>query len=706
MSCGCSGASCDTQAPLPWLRIGLATMLAGQGMVVSLAINTSTMPAAQRLLVQLILAASAAITAGLLGAPLLTAARAQLARRALGFDWLFVSAILGATLASLLSMWRGQGAVYFELISLLLLIYTLGQQSSARAQRRVLDIASRVERSAQAYQARTCCGTTRQATLDQLKPDWSVLIPPGRPIPIDGVVKDGHALLNERAISGEPLPRAVAPGSAVLTGAIPIDASIWVTVSAAAGQRKLDDLSSRIDRLLLAPTSWQRQADRLAGWFLPVVVSIALLTGIAWTLLDGWVTGLMHATAVLFVACPCAMGFGVPLIARTSIARLAHLGVLLHRAEALERLAEIDRVVFDKTGTLTTPELELGQLELASGVDAPALLSALAQIAEQSDHPLSRMLRLPLHSGRGCDVERVEVLPGKGLRATCGAHQITLGVVDLLPDEHPLRQLPAAQRPRIVILRDGELAAWARVTERAVAGAHPALRDLEADGLKVAIVTGDAGWRAAGFGVEVHAGASPEDKLALIQGWQEAGSRVLYVGDGINDAGALAAAHASLSVRSGAALAGELAMGEWSGVEPQAIVEALRVARHARVLLRQTLGWAALYNTLGVSAAALGLIHPAAAAVLMTSSSLFVTLRAAWALELREPDAPATHQRTAIRSPHAALNMIHAASRDVTRDVATLQAAADADPDAAPSLATLVGAVLGRDLCDGRPWHH
>lgn len=649
MSCGCSGASCDTQAPLPWLRIGLATMLAGQGMVVSLAINTSQMPDAHRLLVQLILAATAAITAALLGGPLLTAARDQLAQRKLGFDWLFVSAIIGATAASLLSMWRGQGAVYFELISLLLLIYTLGQQSSARAQRRVLDIASRVERTAQTYQARTCCGAARAATLDQLKPGWSVLVPPGRPIPIDGAIQDGCALLNERATTGEPLPRAVGPDDEVTAGAIPIDASLWVRVSAAAGQRKLDDLSARIDRLLLAPTSWQRQADRLAGWFLPAVVTIALLTGVAWTLLDGWITGLMHATAVLFVACPCAMGFGVPLIARTSIARLANAGVLLHRAEALERLAEIDRVVFDKTGTLTTPELELGQLELAGGVDAPALLSALAQIADQSDHPLSKLLRLPLHTGQGCDVERVEVLPGRGLRATCSGHELTLGVADLLPADHPLRLLPAEQRPRLVILRDGALAAWARVTERPIAGAHPALRDLEADGLKVAIVTGDDAWRAARFGVELHANQRPEDKLALIEAWQRAGSRVLYIGDGINDAGALAAAHASLSVRSGAALAGELAMGEWSGADPQAIVDALRAARHARTLLRQTLGWAALYNGIGVSAAALGLIHPALAAILMTSSSLFVTLRAAWSLELRDASADPAPQPPTIR---------------------------------------------------------
>jgi P-type Cu+ transporter len=474
-----------------------------------------------------------------------------------------------------------------------------------------------------------------------------VEVQPGRLIPADGVVLSGDAFVREATLTGEHFAVVRRAGEEVWAGTHVLDGLLRVRSSATGTSRRIDAILAAVEHARATPGHLQRVADRFIAAFLPVVAGIAVLTGLGWGLARGWIEGLFNAMSVLLVACPCALGLATPLAVWRAIGALARRGLVPHSADAIERLAAVRTVVLDKTGTITESSSRLADLVVRSGgtLTPPELLALLARLEAGNPHPLASAF---LERGQGTlspwRPERVRVLPGVGLEAELvepGGRHVTvlLGTPARLCEDGSRRrgwdelhrQLHTGARGQeVVVLVDGTVAAVALVAERARPG-WVALRDaLGALHIELVVMSGDPEAARAGLGeVNILAGMGPEQKLAEVRRMEQAGRPVLFVGDGINDAAAMASSHASIAVREGAELAQEVAALSWYGRNLEDLAVALVASREAVRTVRSNLVFAAVYNLVGVALAAAGELHPIVAALLMTCSSLIVTWRAA-----------------------------------------------------------------------------
>lgn len=650
-------ASADRTA---WWRIGLGAVLAVNSMTVDLAINTSDADPRTRLAVHSGVLLATALVVMLLGTPLAAASWRQARRRQLTIEAMFVLAIGGALGASLLAMLRGEGAVYFEVAAVLLVVYSLGQQLGRTAQRRAVEAGDAWQRELASCQLVEADGRLRVVPVAELQAGQVVEVQPGRLIPTDGEVVTGEAFVRETTLTGEHFAVVRRPGDRVWAGTHAVDGLLQVRASSTGTSRRIDAILAAVEHARARPGHLQRQADRFIAIFLPVVAGVSVLTGVGWSLARDWSLGLFNAMAVLLVACPCALGLATPLAVWRTLGALARRGLIPHSADAVERLAAARTVVLDKTGTITESASFLADLVVHpdAGVSSHELLDLVARVEAGNPHPLAAAF-----AGRGGGTasswrpERVRVLPGVGLEAEMvdtRGHRValTLGIPARLcaqGDSGPawdalrLRLHPGLRGQEVAVLLDGRVAAAALVAERPRPGwdaVRGAFRDL---GLGLVVMSGDPGAARAGLGdVEVLAGLGPEGKLAEVQRRQQGGHPVLFVGDGVNDAAAMAASFVSVAVRDGAELTREVATLSWHGRHLQDLAAAVAESRGAVRTIRSNLRFAAAYNLTGVTLAAAGILHPIAAALLMTCSSLIVTWRAAGLGEDGEADASGT----------------------------------------------------------------
>ncbi len=462
-----------------------------------------------------------------------------------------------------------------------------------------------------------------------IKPGDIVLLRPGERCAVDGNVIEGRSEIDQSLITGETLPAIATPGSAVFAGTLVRSGTLRVRAAAASGDTLLAEISCLLDHALQARSRYLRLAERASRLYAPVVHATALLTMLGWlaygaTFHDSIVT----AIAVLIITCPCALGLAIPAVQTVASGALFGSGVLLNAGDAIERIAEIDRVIFDKTGTLTLPELDVANL-----ASIPAdVLSLAGRLALSSRHPVAAAVARA--AGADTPLPEIEEEPGQGVQGYHDGKPIRLGRpsfcgADSLAGEILARDPEAS----VVAFCHGETSHVFAVRQRLRPDAAEVVAGLERLGIMVEIVSGDreAAVRSAAqtLGIrEWRAEVSPVDKIARIEALARQGGEVLMVGDGLNDAPALAAAYASMSPVTATHMSQAVADAVFLGDRLAPVLTAVRISRKARRLMRQNLWLAVVYNVLAVPVAIAGLVTPLIAAAAMSGSSVLVMLNA------------------------------------------------------------------------------
>ncbi|HEX3472565.1 MAG TPA: heavy metal translocating P-type ATPase, partial [Silvibacterium sp.] len=510
--------------------------------------------------------------------------------------------------------------VYFESVLLILGFLLLGNWLDARAKRRTLDALHSFARLQPQTAHVLRNGVEVDASIASLVPDEIVVVRPGERIPVDGIVVSGTSSVDESLITGESVPVARTVGDRIIGGSLNYDGVLEYHATSIGADSVLGQMLRLMEEAQSSKAPMQQLADRVSGIFVPVVLALAAITFAIWTLSDpagGMSRAFAIAITVLVIACPCAMGLAVPAALTVSIGRAAQLGILFKGGESVERLARVNTIVLDKTGTLTEGKPRITAMH-TTGITEQELITLAASVEQRSEHPLARAVT-EYAASRGIAVppaSNVQAIPGKGVTGSVDGRVISAGNRALLDELHiaPPVDASSSGATLLYVAVDGHLAGWFSAEDTLRPGAAAAVAALRRMGLRIAMLTGDSRAaaaqiaRAAGID-DVHAELLPDDKLARIRSLQADGLSVAMVGDGINDAAALAQADAGLAIGTGTDLAREAGDAILLRGDPAQIVTALTLARHTLRVMRQNLGWALGYNLLGIPIAA-GVLYP------------------------------------------------------------------------------------------------
>ncbi|MGE9008604.1 heavy metal translocating P-type ATPase [Leptospira interrogans] len=462
-----------------------------------------------------------------------------------------------------------------------------------------------------------------------VQPGDIVLLRPGERSAVDGSVIEGQSKIDQSLITGETLPVKAGPGTAVYAGTLNLSGALRVRVAAASEGTLLAEISRLLDNAVQARSRYVQLADRASRLYAPVVHAAALVTMLGWVVFGAsWHDAVVTAIAVLIITCPCALGLAIPAVQTVVSGALFRSGVLLNSGDAIERLAEVDRVVFDKTGTLTLPELDV-----ANAAEIPdAVFDLAGRLALASHHPVAAAVARAAKAK--APLTGIEEIAGQGVRGFVDGLEVRLGRpsfcgADRLANEILCKDPEAS----VVAFRHGEVRHVFAVRQRLRPDASSAVAALVRGGIAVEILSGDrepaVRYAAQSLGIhEWRAGLTPADKIAHIDELKRQGVKVMMVGDGMNDAPALAAAHVSMSPVTATHLSQATADLVFLGDRLTPVVDAVGFARKALRLMRQNLWLAAGYNLLAVPLAIAGLATPLVAAAAMSGSSLLVILNA------------------------------------------------------------------------------
>ena len=523
---------------------------------------------------------------------------------------------------------HGMVGVYFEVAAAIIALVLLGEwlELTARGRtslaiRRLLGLAPKTARRVRAD------GFEEDVPIGTIVMGDRVRIRPGEKVPVDGRIVEGATSLDESMLTGEPLPVEKGPGARVIGATVNQTGSVLVVAERVGADSVLSQIVMLVSQAQRSRAPLQRLADRVSAWFVPAVILAAIATFFAW-----WLVGpeprlgyaLVNAVAVLIIACPCALGLATPISIMVASGRGAELGVLFRDAQAIEALREIDTLVIDKTGTLTLGRPELDRVLVTSPWTEDELLRIAAGLEKSSEHPLARAV-VSAAEARGLAalaVENFQSVTGKGITGRMGTRKVSLGNAVLMRDVGASLEPLAAQaeslrgegRTVMFIAVEGVLAGGIAVGDPIKTSTPGALAALRDDGLRIVMLTGDA--RATAQSVakrlgiqEVIAEVQPADKSQVIGRLQSEGRRVAMVGDGINDAPALARADVGIAMGTGTDIAMESATVTLVSGDLSGIVKARRLSRATVSNIRQNLGFAFGYNALGIPIAA-GVLYP------------------------------------------------------------------------------------------------
>ena len=538
---------------------------------------------------------------------------------------------------------------YYDVAALIITLIAVGKYlelaGRARAGAAIEALAALQPRTAH-LMARAASGQRGEvsATVDipaeALRPGDIVVVRPGEAIPADGELAEGTGSVDESMLTGEPVPQEKGPGDALTGGTVNGLAPLVLRVAHTGAETVLSQIMDLVDAAQKEKSKAQRLADRISAVFVPVILAIATVTFVAWLLAGaGVVAALITAVAVLVVACPCALGLATPVAIMAGTGRGAQLGLLIRGGESLERVHGLTTVVLDKTGTLTTGHPEVVSLLPLDGSDGHDALALAASAEAASEHPLARAV-VAAAGERGITpaaAADVEAVAGRGVTAAVGGQLVQAGSlawldqagVDTAAASYDAAHLADAAQTPIAVAVDGRLRLLLGVADALRSDGPAGVARLRSLGLEPILATGDvldaatAAAHAAGITC-VHAELLPHGKSALIKQLRRERGPVAMVGDGINDAPALAAADIGVAVASGtgAAMAAADITLVHGGVG--AVADAVTLARATRRIIRQNLGWAFGYNLLLVPLAAAGILPPVLAAVAMATSSVTV----------------------------------------------------------------------------------
>jgi Cu2+-exporting ATPase len=519
---------------------------------------------------------------------------------------------------------------YFDAAIMLLTFLLVGRYLDQSMRRRTRAVAGNLA-ALKAETATKFVGADEisQVPVAAIFPGDIVLLRPGERCAVDGTVIEGRSEIDQSLITGETLYVTAEQGTAVYAGSLNISGTLRVRVSAASEGTLLAEITRLLDNALQARSRYVRLADRASRLYAPVVHATALLTMLGWVLMGAtWHDAIVTGVAVLIITCPCALGLAIPTVQTVASGAMFKAGVLLNSGDAIERLADIDWVIFDKTGTLTLPDLEVVN---AAGIPEEVFRLA-GQLALASHHPVAAAVAQAA-GAKSPFVGAVEV-PGQGVRATLGETEMRLGRPSFCGAEQ-LANDSASLDPEasIVAFSLGAAKYVFAVRQGLRPDARAMISALQKRNIRVEILSGDrepavrAAARALGVG-EWRAGVTPADKIARIEDLKRGGHKVLMVGDGLNDAPSLAAAHVSMSPISAAHLSQATADLVFLGKPLAPVVAAIDYARKALLLMRQNLWLAVGYNFLAVPIAISGVVTPLIAAAAMSGSSVLVMLNA------------------------------------------------------------------------------
>ncbi len=527
---------------------------------------------------------------------------------------------------SLFDTVQGREHAYFDSAVTLLFFLLIGRYLDQRARSKARGSAEHLlALRATAISVIDPTGVRVLVSPAQVAPGMKVLASPGERIAVDGTIVSGNSDIDAGLINGESAPLAVAPGASVFAGTLNLSAPIVIEVSAVGEDTLLAEIVRLVETAEQGRARYVALADRVARWYAPVVHSLALATFLGWLVIGDapWRDAMLYAIAVLVVTCPCALGLAVPVVQVVTSGRLLRRGILVKSGTALERLAEADTAVFDKTGTLTTGKLEL----VGKHNHDPGDLNLAASLAAASTHPLARALAravpgIAVYSG-------VREVPGKGLEAPSDQGKIRLGSREwcgVVEDDQD-------DGPEIWLSRPGTPPVRFGFSDTLRTDVATVVDSLKARGFTVELLSGDRPGAvremAEAAGIEAwRARCSPTQKTDRLAELAANGRKVVMIGDGMNDAPALAAAHVSLSTSSAADVSQNAADMVFQGNSLAPVAEAVGMARRAKLIIHQNFALAFAYNVLSIPLAIAGMVTPLVAAVAMSASSVVVILNA------------------------------------------------------------------------------
>jgi P-type Cu2+ transporter len=604
------------------LAMAVAGFAAGNVMLLSVAVwsgNVGEMGGATRDLLHWLSALIALPAIVYAGRPFFRSALAALRARRTNMD---VPISVGVILAAAMSLFETAHSgvhAYFDSAITLLFFLLVGRYLDSRARGRARSASEHLlglnEASAGLVGAD---GEVRRVPANALVVGDTILVPAGERIAADGRVAFGTSSLDNSLIDGESLPRPVAAGATVYAGVLNLTAPLRVTVGATGDKTLLAEIVRLMEAAEQGRARFVVLADRIARRYAPAVHLLSLATFIGWIGFVAWQQALLNAVAVLIITCPFALGLAVPVVQIVAGGRLLRRGILLKSATALERLAEIDTVVFDKTGTLTLGRLQLADLEID-----PVALRVAATLAAASSHPLSKALCRACASAPVAD--GVREVPGQGLAMTTADGETRLGSRDFCG----VAESDEADGPELWLVQPRQVPHRFVFADALRPDAAEVIAKLQSAGKRVVLLSGDrqavVAATAERLGIaEWQSAVTPAGKCRRLAELAADGAKVMMVGDGLNDAPALAAAHVSASPASAADISQNAADIVFQGASLAAISEILEVADRSESLVRQNIALAIGYNALAVPLAMLGYVTPLIAAVAMSTSSLIV----------------------------------------------------------------------------------
>jgi Cu+-exporting ATPase len=557
------------------------------------------------------------------------------------------SAAYGLSLYDLLTAAPGTMPVlYFEASAVVITLVRFGKTLEIRARRRTGDALRALARlRPDIARLRLADGSEIAVPLAKIRPGDLVAIRPGERMPVDGVVREGSGTADESLLTGESLPVSKGPGDTVVGGALNGAGFLIVETTATGAESTLARIMRLVEDAQASKAPIQRLVDRVSAGFVPIVLVVALLTFLGQWLVTGSVgPAILDAVAVLVIACPCALGLAAPVAIMAATGAAAKSGILIRSVEVLEAAHRIDIIAFDKTGTLTEGRPQVLRLLAVSGREPAEVLHLAARLQAGSEHPLARAVLIEAAAAvlKPEPAQNIRALPGKGIAGSVDGRALHLGSRRLMADLgvalgalDGTGQALEAEGRSLSWLADGpDLVGLIAFGDKVKPGAAEAVATLKRAGLRTVMLTGDnagsagAAGRALGLD-EVVAEILPEEKAAAIRRLQENGRyRVAMVGDGVNDAPALAAADLGIAMGTGTDVAMAAAAITLMRGDPRLVPAALDIAGRGYAKIRQGLFWAFAYNVIGIPLAAFGILSPVVAGAAMALSSVSVVANA------------------------------------------------------------------------------
>lgn len=559
--------------------------------------------------------------------------------RRLTMNALIAIGTLTAYALSVYATFTGRGDAYFETTVMTLLLVTLGRWLDAHSQiegnRAINDLLAKTPTEATFLNPD---GSEQRVLVEQLALGDRILVRPGENFAVDGCVLAGEGSVNEASITGEATPAYKGVGDTVYAGTINVDGGFTVEVTQIGEDRVMGKLVRLLDEARLHRSPIEQLADRVSAYFVPVVFMLSMITFIFWLGQAGLEKAMFNTLAVVLIACPCALGVATPLSIWTGLSRAARQGILIRDSRALEKLSHIRHIFFDKTGTLTTGQVTLAETVVAEGskVSPSDLLQMAAALEQYSEHPLARSLVAAAHGLPTLPTSHFQAKPGLGIVGQVTGQDLFVGSWRLVAQlgqalpadiQKACARLEADGLTVVYVGWDGQVQGLFGLREMIRPAAAATLALMQKQGFTIEVLTGDsaAAGNALGqhLGVNVHSELLPHNKVEQITHWENI-APVAMVGDGLNDAPALGRASVGIALGCGADVTRESADVSLIGTDLTQITWIFALARRVYRIIVWNLGWAFIYNLVGVGLAMAGLLHPIMAATAMVLSSVLV----------------------------------------------------------------------------------